>query len=330
MNVPNTSSPGSDSSSYATAYHAPVLASAVCEGLITNPSGVYVDATAGGGGHTTALLDALHSDGRVIAIDQDPDALATVRERLHPAIEAGRLHVLRGNFRALPRLLNEVGVSSIDGLLLDLGVSSHQIDAPERGFSFQAEGPLDMRMDPRQGLSAHTIVNTWPHGDLARVISRYGEERYAGPIAGAILDARPLDTTTDLARAIRSEVPGHVVTKTLARVFQGLRIAVNSELDALETVLQESPAWIRAGGRIAVLSYHSLEDRRVKRFLRYGNFDGTPQRDFYGTLIAPFEPIAQSPQSASDEEIEANPRSRSAHLRIAERRPDDAAGPPVP
>lgn len=315
---------------YATAYHAPVMAAEVCEGLLTTPTGCYVDATAGGGGHTKALLDALAPDGRVIAVDQDPEALTAVRNRLPDAIDAGRLQLLRGNFRRLPALLRQVGISTIDGLLLDLGVSSHQIDVPDRGFSFQEEGPLDMRMDPEGRLTARTIVNEWSHGDLARVLQRYGEERYAGALAGAILDARPLETTTDLAEAIREEVPSHVVTKTLARVFQGLRIAVNGELEALETVLHDSIELLPAGRCIAVLSYHSLEDRRTKRFLRYGNLEGTPKRDLYGTLIAPFAPIDVSPQTASEAEIEANSRARSARLRIAERQSNEDVGPAMP
>ena len=306
------------------------MAAEVCRGLITTPTGCYVDATAGGGGHTEALLDALAPNGSVVAIDQDPDALAAVRERLTDAVDAGRLHLLRGNFRALPRLLQREGFDHVDGLLLDLGVSSHQIDAPERGFSFQASGPLDMRMDPEGPLTAATIVNTWSHGDIAQVLQRYGEERYAGALAAALLDARPIETTGALADVIREEVPDHVVTKTLARVFQGLRIAVNSELEALESVLTASPDLLPPGRRIAVLSYHSLEDRRAKRFLRYGNFEGTPKRDLYGTLVAPFAPIDASPQTATASEIEANPRARSARLRIAERQSNADAGPIMP
>ena len=329
--MPNASaSSGSTARAYATDYHAPVMAAEVCDGLVTTPTGCYVDATAGGGGHTEALLDALSPDGRVIAVDQDPEALQAVRERLSDAVETGRLHVVHGNFRALPRLLRNAGFDTVDGLLLDLGVSSHQIDAPERGFSFQSEGPLDMRMDPEGRLTAHTIVNEWGHGDLASVLRRYGEERYAGALATAILDARPLATTADLADAIRNEVPDHVITKTLARVFQGLRIAVNSELDALESVLEDSAEVLPTGRHIAVLSYHSLEDRRAKRFLRYGNFEGTPKRDLYGTLVAPFAPVDASPQTASDAEIEENARARSARLRIAERQSNVDAGPIMP
>lgn len=329
-NAASTPSESSPAQAYATAYHAPVMAAEVCEGLLTTPTGCYVDATAGGGGHTKALLDALDSGGRVIAIDQDPEALTAVRNRLPEAIDAGRLQLLRGNFRRLPALLGQMGISTIDGLLLDLGVSSHQIDVPDRGFSFQDEGPLDMRMDPEGRLTARTIVNEWSHGDLARVLQRYGEERYAGALAGAILDARPLETTADLATAIRNEVPSHVATKTLARVFQGLRIAVNGELEALETVLHDSVELLPPGRRIAVLSYHSLEDRRTKRFLRYGNLEGTPKRDLYGTLIAPFEPIDASPQTALAAEVEANPRARSARLRIAERQSNEDVGPAMP
>jgi 16S rRNA (cytosine1402-N4)-methyltransferase len=217
----------------------------------------------------------------------------------------------------------------VDGLLLDLGVSSHQIDEPERGFSFQREGPLDMRMDPRGGLTAHQIVNHWDQRDIADAIFHYGDERRSRPIARAIVDARPLETTHDLADAVRSAVPERDEVKSLARVFQGLRIAVNAELDVLEDVLEQSVDVIREGGRIAVISYHSLEDRRVKRFLRYGNFEGKPIRDIYGTLIAPFEETPRSAIEAGEAEVESNPRARSARLRVAERTPDDA-GTPVP
>ncbi|PEN13263.1 16S rRNA (cytosine(1402)-N(4))-methyltransferase [Longibacter salinarum] len=335
MTASDAPAPSSDSESdadplkYATEYHAPVLSHEVIDRLITDPSGCYVDATLGGGGHSEALLDALAPEGVVIGIDQDDEALATARDRLADEIEAGRFRTVQGNFGRLQTLLEEIGIEEIDGLLLDLGVSSHQIDVPERGFSFQREGPLDMRMDPRGGLTAHQIVNHWAQRDIADVIYHYGDERRSRPIARAIVDARPLETTHDLADAVRSAVPERDEVKSLARVFQGLRIAVNAELDVLEDVLEQSADVIREGGRIAVISYHSLEDRRVKRFLRYGNFEGKPIRDIYGTLIAPFEESPRSAIEAGEAEVQSNPRARSARLRIAERTADDA-GTPVP
>jgi len=318
-----------DPMQYATEYHAPVLVREVVDHLVTNEGGRYVDATLGGGGHAAALLDALGDEGRVLGIDRDADALAAARSRLSAAVEAGRFQAVQGTFGQLTALLETHSLVPIDGLLLDLGVSSHQIDEADRGFSFQREGPLDMRMDPRGGLTAHQIVNHWSERDIADVIFHYGDERRSRPIARAIVDARPLETTEDLAEAVRSAVPERDEVKSLARVFQGIRIAVNAELDELEGVLKQSAELIRRGGRIAVISYHSLEDRRVKRFLRYGNFEGRPVRDLYGTLIAPFDEETRTPVEAGDEEVEANSRARSARLRVATRTADDA-GPPVP
>jgi 16S rRNA (cytosine1402-N4)-methyltransferase len=288
-----------------------------------------VDATLGGGGHARALLDALGPDARLLGVDRDPDALDVARERLADERAAGRFRAVRGTFGDLRSLLETEDVLPIDGLLLDLGVSSHQIDDPERGFSFQEEGPLDMRMG-RRGSSAGRIVNDWPERDLREVFRAYGEERRAGAVAHAVVETRPLDTTHDLADAVRSVVPPPEETKTLARVFQALRIAVNAEIEELEAVLEQSPDLVRTGGRIAVISYHSLEDRRVKRFLRYGNFEGEPRRDLYGNLVAPWRETPREPIEASEAEVEANPRARSARLRVAERRSDDEAGPPMP
>ena len=315
---------------YATDFHAPVLSHDVRTRLVTDPNGRYVDATLGGGGHARALLDVLGPDALVIGIDQDAEALAEAGERLAEAREAGRFRGIQGNFGDLHALLEAEKVLPIDGVLFDLGVSSHQIDDPERGFSFQEEGPLDMRMDPRRGRTARQIVNDWSEADLRSVFYDYGEERRAGSIAHAIIEARPLETTRDLARVIRSRVPPPDEVKTLARVFQALRIVVNSELEVLEQALEQSTDVVRTGGRIAVISYHSLEDRRVKRYLRYGNFDGEPRRDLYGNLVAPWAEVPRGPIEADEDEVEANPRARSARLRIAKRRDDEAMGPPAP
>ncbi len=307
---------------YATSYHAPVLCKAVIEGLVTDPAGCYVDATLGGGGHTAALLDALAPGGRVVGIDQDPEALAAVRERLAPEIARGRLVLCEGNFADLEALLAGAGIERVDGVLADLGVSSHQLDEAGRGFSFQGEGPLDMRMNPRTGISAETVVNAWDEVALRHVLRAYGEEPRAAKIARAIVAARPLTTTKELARVVRGVVPDREAMKTLARVFQGIRIAVNGELEALEQLLAAAARVVRPGGRLAIISYHSLEDRRVKRMLRYGNLSGEPVRDLYGNLLSPWRERTRRPLTASEEEVAANPRARSARLRIAERTPD--------
>lgn len=305
---------------YGTPYHVPVLCQAVVEGLITDPKGCYVDGTIGGGGHAAALLDALAPVGRVIGIDRDPEALAAVQHRLVDAIAAGRLQLVLGNFADLEAILDRLGVAQIDGLLLDLGVSSHQLDERRRGFSFQAEGPLDMRMDlASPGPTAAQLLERWSEFELAEVLQRLGEEPGARKLARAICRARPLKTTVELAEVVRREVPAREATKTLARVFQALRIAVNDELQALEQVLEVATRRVRPGGRLAVLSYHSLEDRRVKRFLRYGNLKGAPVRDFYGRLVAPWRPLTRRAIRPSAEEVAANARARSARLRLAER-----------
>lgn len=314
---------------YATDYHAPVLWKKVVDMLVTDPAGIYVDATLGGGGHAKALLDALAPDGRVLGIDRDPEALSEARERLHDAHEAGRFTAVHGNFGQLQALLESEGAAPVDGVLLDLGLSSHQIDEAERGFSFQAEGPLDMRMNPERGLTAAEIVNDWGEGELRRIFFEFGEERHSSRIARAIVEARPLDTTEDLADTVRSVVPTRDEVKTLARIFQAIRIAVNAELDVLEQALEQATEVVRTGGRMAVISYHSLEDRRVKRYFRYGNFEGDPVRDLYGNLIAPWSEINRKPVEATEAEIDANPRARSARLRVAERQEPDA-GPPHP
>jgi 16S rRNA (cytosine1402-N4)-methyltransferase len=329
-NDPDDRSDRPDPLRYATDYHAPVLSHDVRTRLVTAPDGRYVDATLGGGGHARALLDELGPDGRVLGIDQDADALAVARERLADERAAGRFRTVRGRFGDLRALLEAEDFMPVDGLLLDLGVSAHQIDEPERGFSFQEDGPLDMRMDPRGGLTARRIVNDWSERDLREVLRDYGDEQRAGALAHAIVEARPLETTRDLAEVVRARVPPPEEVKTLARVFQALRIVVNAELEQLERALEQSPEVVRPGGRIAVISYHSLEDRRAKRFLRYGNFEGTPRRDLYGHLVAPWTETPRGPITADDAEVEANPRARSARLRVAERREDDDTGPPMP
>lgn len=304
---------------FASGYHAPVLWKTVVENLVTDPDGTYVDGTLGGGGHSAALLSALGRQGRVVGIDQDADALQAAGHRLQSDVEQGRLILVRGNFRNVRSLLQSVGVHEVQGILLDLGVSSHQIDRPERGFSYIGEGALDMRMDTRSGITAGEIINDWPDKELWRVFKVYGEEPRAGAITRTIVQNRPFATTTEVADAIRRVVPGRDAVKTLSRVFQAIRIVVNGELEALEQALEAARDVIRPPGRIAVISYHSLEDRRAKDFLRYGNFKGQPVRDFYGNLETPWRLIHRKPITASEREVEANPRARSARLRVAER-----------
>jgi 16S rRNA (cytosine1402-N4)-methyltransferase len=307
---------------YATDYHAPVLCKAVVDGLIWNRHGLYVDGTLGGGGHTAAILDALASDGRVLGIDQDPEAVAEAGARLRSAVESGRLRILPGNFSEMKRLISETGATQVDGILLDLGVSSHQLDAATRGFSYGGEGELDMRMDTHAPLAADDVVNTWPEQELRDLLFTFGEEPRRKQIARQIVGARPLVTTRDLAEVVRGTVPEREAVKTLSRVFQAIRIAVNRELEALEQALRDTVDLLRERGRIAVISYHSLEDRRVKRFLRHGNFEGTPRRDLYGNRITPWREVTRHPIRPEEDELERNPRARSARLRIAERTGD--------
>ncbi len=309
---------GSKARRYATGYHAPVLCKAVVDGLITDRSGIYVDGTLGGGGHAAALLDALDEKGRVIGIDRDEEARAEVRGRLANQIRTGRLILLAGDFRDVELHLDKVGVMSVDGVLFDLGVSSRQIDDPERGFSYSQPGTLDMRMGSA-GETAADIVNDVTEAKLVSILRDFGEERRARRIASSIVAARPVNTTGQLADIVRSCVPKEDEVKTLSRVFQALRIAVNDELAALELALESSTRLVRKGGRLAVISYHSLEDRRVKRYLRFGNFAGQPVKDVYGNVHAPWSPIAPRLIRPDAEEVEFNPRSRSARLRIAER-----------
>ncbi len=306
---------------YASGYHEPVLCKAVVNGLVSVADGCYVDATLGGGGHTAALLDMLGPFGRVIGVDQDSDAIEEASKRLAPAIQEGRLSIVQGNFANLPVLLDALNISAIDGILLDLGVSSHQFDAGHRGFSHRLNGPLDMRMDVQMSESAGDLLARLDESELRRILRKYGEEPRARAIAHAMLVDGPPSTTAELAAIIDRVVAPPQRSKSLARVFQALRIAVNDEVEVLLQVLRDATDLVRPGGRIAVIAYHSLEDRPVKRFLRYGNLKGEPIRDLMGNLLAPWRPINRRPISADEEEVQRNPRSRSARLRLAERQP---------
>jgi 16S rRNA (cytosine1402-N4)-methyltransferase len=302
-------------------FHNPVLSQAVTEGLITDPNGVYVDATLGGGGHAAAILEVLGADGRLIGIDRDPEAVEETTSKSIVGRDP-RLVVLAGNFRDLKSLLRDINVDLVHGILLDLGVSSHQIDTAERGFSHRQSGPLDMRMGPESELTAATILNEWSEAEIARILKIFGEQPDARRLARAIIGARPLRSTSDLSDVVREQTPARYEIKSLSRVFQAVRIVVNDEMRALEMVLEAAADILLAGGRLVVISYHSLEDRRVKRFMRYGNFAGRPIRDAMGVLESPLRPLVRRPVVPTAEEISRNPRARSARLRIAERTTD--------
>ncbi len=301
---------------HASSYHAPVLCNAVVEGIISDPGGTYIDATLGGGGHTEAILSTLSRSGKVIGLDRDQEAIAASSERLKSFMESGQLTLVHGNFLDVGSLVES---REIDGVLMDLGVSSHQLDVSDRGFSFRVDGPLDMRMNQTSGRQAADFLNESSVGEIVRVLRQYGEEPRARAIATAIVDVRPLTSTSDLTRIIEQLVAPPKRSKTLARVFQAIRIQVNGEIEALEEALMTFTRLIRPGGRMAVISYHSLEDRRAKRLFRTGNFEGNLRRDLYGNRLVPWTEVTKKPVMASEEELKINPRSRSARLRIAER-----------
>jgi len=304
---------------YAGDYHAPVLCKTAVERLVKNVDGLYVDGTLGGGGHSSALLDRLSPAGRVVALDQDQEAIDWSTRRLADAIAANRLTVVRSNFVEVESALENLGISLVDGILLDLGVSSHQVDSADRGFSFRYDAELDMRMDRSAGTSARDLLNRLDESDLARLLHRFGEEPRARKIARTIVHSRPINSTSDLADVVRESVPRTDEAKSVARVFQAIRIAVNDELGALRRVLESATRIVRPGGRLVVISYHSLEDRLVKRFIRSGNFDGKAERDLYGNTLSTWTPVDRSAIKPDAGEIELNPRARSARLRTGER-----------
>ncbi len=305
--------------SYATSFHAPVLCHTAVNTLVTDRSGVYVDATLGGGGHSRALLDHLASEGSVIGIDRDEEAICEAKARLADERMRGRFRALHAAFDELERFLSATGLAKVDGILADLGVSSYQLDRGKRGFSHRLTGPLDMRMDRRKADVAAGILNSWDTGRITKLLRSAGEEPAAGRIARAIVAARPLDSTKDLASAVRKMVPTRLEAKTLARVFQAVRIAVNQELNQLDSLFGAAERLVRTGGHMTIISYHSLEDRRVKRMFRYGNTDGVAVRDIYGNVLAPWKELMRRPVRPSPAEAAANPRARSAKLRAAVR-----------
>lgn len=295
-------------------YHIPALLNESIEGLNIQPGGVYVDVTFGGGGHSREILSRL-TGGRLIAFDQDAGAESNLPDD-------PRILFLNQNFRFLRNNLLYEGVKAVDGIIADLGVSFHQFDTPERGFSFRFDTPLDMRMNNSGGRTAADIINGYRHEDLARVIREYGELKRAGAIAGAIVEARrstPITTTGELADAVKRFIPPAGENKFLAQLYQSLRIEVNREMEFLKEMLIQSLEMLKPGGRISVITYHSLEDRIVKNFFRTGNFSGEVNKDFYGNISSPFRLANRKVIVPGDEEIARNSRARSARLRIAEK-----------
>lgn len=296
-------------------YHIPALLPEALAALDIREDGIYVDATLGGGGHSRAIVERLSPEGHLYSFDQDSDAI----ER---AFSDPRFTAVYGNFRFLSNFLRYYGVEKADGVLADLGVSSHHFDDPERGFSFRADARLDMRMNRRAGLSAAKFLEEASEDRIADVLRFFGELRQARRMARAIVGARKgggVDTTARLVEAVRPFINPRQEKKELAQVFQALRIEVNGEMDALKSFLEQSLRVLRPGGRLAVITYHSLEDRLVKNFMRSGRIDGEVEKDLYGRANVPFRLLTAKPVVPSEEEVARNPRSRSAKLRVAER-----------
>ena len=295
-------------------YHIPALLPQSLEALDIHPGGIYVDATLGGGGHSRAIVERLGGDGHLYSFDQDSDAI----ER---AFADSRFTAIHGNFRFITNYLDYYGVEGrVDGVLADLGVSSHHFDDASRGFSFRADGPLDMRMNAGARLSAADIAAQYDAAELTRIFKIYGELPQARRIADAIVKARaaaPIDTTGRLVEVISPLINRAKEKKELAQVFQALRIVVNGEMDALESFLNGALEVLRPGGRLAIITYHSLEDRMVKNFMRTGRTDGHEEKALFGRSSAPIKPLGSKPIAPDEEEIERNPRSRSAKLRVA-------------
>ncbi|MEM6963973.1 MAG: 16S rRNA (cytosine(1402)-N(4))-methyltransferase RsmH [Bacteroidota bacterium] len=300
------------------AYHDPVLKDKSIDALMIKPRGIYVDATFGGGGHTRAILKRADEHTRIFGFDQDEDVLPNL-----PTDE--RFTFVPHNFKYLKRFLRLHGAKAVDGILADLGVSSHQFDKAERGFSYRFEAELDMRMNQQDELTAKAVLNAYSAEDLQRIFSQYGEVRNAKTLAEAIVKERQLKTihsTSDFLGVLEPYIRGQRV-RYLSQVFQALRIEVNNEMEVLKTFLTDSLEVLKSGGRLVIITYHSIEDRFVKKFLKTGNFEGEPQKDFYGNIYRPFKIITKKPILPSKEEIKRNPRARSASLRIAEKMIND-------
>jgi 16S rRNA (cytosine1402-N4)-methyltransferase len=296
-------------------YHRPVLLHESLEGLSIRPDGTYVDVTFGGGGHSRAILAKLGEKGKLIAFDQDEDAVAN-------AIDDPRFILVRQNFRFLKNFLRLHNAIPVDGILADLGISSHQIDEPGRGFSTRFDGPLDMRMNRSANLDAEQLLNTYDERQLRNIFREFGDIENAGKLANAIVAAREISSIRSIAElkeAIAKCIPKGKEFQYLAKVFQALRIEINGEMEALKQLLLQSEEVLKPGGRMVVIAYHSLEDRLVKNFFRTGNFEGETEKDFYGNLLRPMEPVNRKPITPGEEELNENNRARSAKLRIAEK-----------
>jgi 16S rRNA (cytosine1402-N4)-methyltransferase len=300
-------------------YHIPVMLQECLDGLQIRPDGIYVDVTFGGGGHSRAILERLSPRGHLYSFDQDPDA-----ERNAPV--DNRFTFVRSNFRYLRNFLRYYGVDHIDGLLADLGVSSHHLDDATRGFAFRFDAPLDMRMNTRAGMTAAELLASYSEEEIARVLNLYGELKQSRRMAQAIVktrDRQPIATTGDLQAVVAPFINKKNEKKELAQVFQALRIEVNHEMQALEEMLCQAVECLAPEGRLVVMTYHSLEDRLVKNVIKTGNTAGEVQQDFYGRILAPLKAVNNKIITASDAEVETNPRARSAKLRIAYRKTDE-------
>ena len=295
-------------------YHNPVLLKETVDGLNIKPDGVYVDVTFGGGGHSREIISRLGENGKLVAFDQDEDALRN-------AIDDDRFLLINENFRNIKRFLRFHGIKEVDGILGDFGVSSHQFDVAERGFSTRFDAELDMRMNRRGDLSAYHVVNEYDEQDLKRVFVQYGELKNGGAMANVIVSARKdkqIRNTEQLKQVLSKFLPAHKSNKILAQIYQAIRIEVNQEIDVLREFLEQSLEILKPGGRLSVISYHSLEDRLVKRYMRNGMFEGEPERDMFGRFEVPFK-IIEKLIVPTEEEIAINNRARSAKLRVAEK-----------
>ena len=296
-------------------YHTSVLLHECIDGLHIDPAGTYVDVTFGGGGHSKAILAKLGPEGRLFSFDQDPDAWEQAEK-----IDDERLTLITANFRHLEKYLRLHRVKQVDGILADFGVSSFQLDAPERGFSIRFDGPLDMRMGPSASMTAAELLNSYSADELQRILGMYGEVKNARTLAQAIIQARTrkaLETTQEFKEILNKLAPKHREFKYFAQVFQAIRIEVNQELAVIEEFLEQAPAVLKPEGRLVIMSFHSLEDRLVKNFIKAGNVQGKEDKDLFGVVHRPLESVIRKPITASEEELKLNPRSRSAKLRIA-------------
>ena len=296
-------------------YHNPVLLKETVDGLNIRPDGIYVDVTFGGGGHSREIMSRLGEGGKLFGFDQDLDALKN-------AIDDERFTLINENFRFIKRFMRFYGIKSVDGILADLGVSSHQFDVPERGFSTRFDAGLDMRMSQKNDLNAYKVVNEYDEANLKRVFLDYGELKNAPLLSRTIIESRessPIKTTDQLKEVLARFLPERIRNKILAQIYQAIRIEVNQEMDVLKEFLEQSLEILSPEGRLSVISYHSLEDRLVKRFMKNGLFEGEPERDFFGNFSVPFKTIGKL-IVPDNQEIKENNRARSAKLRIAEKR----------